>query len=123
MANLNEYRPGELKNLYKIIKAFVSIASRQFLSDVYLFFYDNLEQIIESILLNLANCKSEVVVYMTGKILRKLFKNKVLYRKILNFRFFSEIYFYTKSEKFVISTEAFKILTVNRNYNFYISRL
>jgi len=49
-------------------------------------------------------------VVIAVKLLRKLFKNETLYAKVLNYELFSEIYQYSQNEKFIVSSEIFKLL-------------
>lgn len=139
LANLNEYNSVEMKLLYKIFKLFLkyngthdklrkSSANSQKSSyeivsftkntnfdesTVKRYLIENIQNIVEALLENINpsnKIKSDAVVSYVGKLFRTIFKQEFLFEKILNFEFFSEIYFYMKSEKFIINNEAFKII-------------
>lgn len=54
----------------------------------------------------------ESIIFMVAKIIKYILEDPDGLKKILNFEFFLKIFNLTKNRKFVISSEAFKILCV-----------
>jgi len=107
IANLNEYEQTETKTIYKILKTLINSCTSLTIQN---FLYDNIQEIIEALMESLNKIKNDHVVVTVLKLIRVVLKNSVLYEKILTFQFFSELYFYTKSEKFIVSFETFKLI-------------
>ena len=113
ICNLNTYEINEMKLVYKIVKNFIQ--SSKFLKKVNDFLIDNIQNLVEALLENIRpsnKIKSDSVVFIVGKLFRTIFKQNSLFEKILSFEFFSELYYFMKSEKFVVSNEAFKTIQV-----------
>ena len=102
-----------MKLVYKIVKSFIQ--SSRFLKIVNNFLLNNIQNLVEALLENIrptSRIKVDSVVFIVGKLFRTIFKHDVLLEKILSFEFFSELYYFMKSEKFVVSNEAFKSIQV-----------
>ena len=113
ISNLNSYDIIEMKLVYKIVKSFIQ--SSRFLKKVNDFLLNNIQNLVEALLENLrptSRIKVDSVVFIVGKLFRTIFKHDVLLEKILSFEFFSELYYFMKSEKFVVFKEAFKSIQV-----------
>jgi len=113
ISNLNAYDIIEMKLVYKIVKSFIQ--SSKILKKVKDFLLENTQNLIEALLENIrptSLIKVDSVVFIVGKLFRTIFKQNVLYERILSFEFFSELYYFMKSEKFVVSSEAFKTIQV-----------
>jgi len=113
ISNLNSYDIIEMKLVYKIVKSFIQ--SSRFLKIVNNFLLNNIQNLVEALLENIrptSRVKVDSVVFIVGKLFRTIFKHDVLLEKILSFEFFSELYYFMKSEKFVVSNEAFKSIQV-----------
>lgn len=119
ISNLNAYDIIEMKLVYKIVKTFIQSSNN--LKKVKDFFLENIQNLVEALLENIRptkRIKVDSVVFIVGKLFRTIFKQNVLYERILSFEVFSELYYFMKSDKFVVSNEAFKTIQV-RIY-FYI---
>ena len=105
-----------IKKIQKIGKYLVNSISNNKIKNASLitkYLIQNLENLVEALLENInpvKKVKSDTVIFVIGKLLRTIFKQDILFKQILNFQFFCELYFYTKSEKFVLSKETFKII-------------
>ena len=112
-SNLNEYSNSETKVLCNILKAMLKISNMLLLDEVKKFLDENVQKIVDALFENLKKIKSDYVVFVVFKILKRILKNEKLNLKVLTLEFFKELFFFTKNEKFVISFEAFKIIFVN----------
>jgi len=113
ICNLNSYEISEMKLVYKIVKNFIQ--SSKFLQKVNHFLIENIQNLVEALLENIRpsnKIKSDSVVFIVGKLFRAIFKQNSLLEKVLSLEFFSELYYFMKSEKFVVSNEAFKTIQV-----------
>lgn len=115
-AYLNKFdNEQQIKNIKKIFKTLIESAKLQnedsFLIKKYFSEYSN---IIANLLIDLLqdDCVDENIIFKIGKMIRYLIEFHESLIKILNFEFFSKVYNLTKSDKFVYSSEAFKILCV-----------
>lgn len=122
IGNLNEYEESEQKSLFRIIKYVITYAGEIMNSgdtslssegsEIADFVLNNLHYIVEAVIDNIRNQKSDSIAPIAGKLLRRIIKFRVFYENILSFPFLSEIYFYAKSANFLIKVEAFKIINV-----------
>jgi len=114
IANLDLYNATEQNLLKKIFKTLIK-TSKDYNSvkeKVKMFFIKNANLITNLVLDILARANDESMIFRISKIIKYMIENSDTLPKILNFEFFKRIYNLTKSEKFVYSTEAFKILCV-----------
>lgn len=120
LINLHQFGYVEIKTIYKIFKYMLKFAfnsssslginkTRESLKKMLI---DNITLITEGLLDNFISIKNECVVEYVGKIFRQLIHIDELLLEMLNFQFFSEIYFFTKSENFFVSSEAFRVISV-----------
>ena len=116
LAYLNKFEnEQQIKNIKKIFKTLIGSAKLQnednFVIKKYFSEYSN---IIANLLIDLLqdDCVDENIIFKIGKIIRYLIEFPESLIKMLNFEFFSKVYNLTKSDKFVYSSEAFKILCV-----------
>jgi uroporphyrinogen-III synthase len=116
LANLNEYSHLEIKALYSIFKTLLKVGQWQ-VSEVEVYFTQNVRKIIESLFGNLKKIKSDCVVFAVCKSLKRILKNDKLNEIIISLQFFNQLFVLTKNEKFVISFEAFKILSVSNIFH------
>jgi len=114
LANLDLYESIEQNKLKKIFKTLIKTlkSHNSIEEEVANFFLNNANAIANLILDILDRTPDESIIYVVGKIIKFLIEDKNSLSRILNFDFFKRIYNLTKSEKFVYSTEAFKILCV-----------
>ncbi len=88
LSNLNEYSFDDLKLLYSISKVAISLSVNGESAILKSYLFTNLSKLLESILKNIqpTSLKYESVVYIVCKVIRLLFKYKVicfLFRYIL----------------------------------------
>lgn len=114
LSNLNEYSFEELKLIYSIVKTTLIFTAGGSPSSVNNYIMTNITKLVESVLENIrpSVLKFESVVYIVCKILKLLLKNKSFLEKILTFDLFNKLYEYSNTEKFVVSSEIFKVLFV-----------
>ena len=118
-SNLNEYANNETKVLCNILKSIVKNSKTFMLEEVEKFLEENVQNIVDALFENLKKIKSDYVVFVVFKILKRILKNEKLNSKVLTLEFFKELFFFTKNEKFVVSFEAFKIIFVIILFNYY----
>ena len=116
LAYLNKFEnEQQIKNIKKIFKTLIGSGKLQnednFVIKKYFSEYSN---IIANLLIDLLqdDCVDENIIFKIGKMIRYLIEFPESLIKMLNFEFFSKVYNLTKSDKFVYSSEAFKILCV-----------
>ena len=106
--NLNLYKIADQHKIKKIFKNFLK-SKKDFTKDFIIKFSSS----IALLCLELINrTMDESIIFMIAKIIKYLLEDQEGLKYILNFEFFLKIFNLTKNKKFVISTEAFKILCV-----------
>lgn len=114
MANLCLYEADIQMKYKKIFKTLIKSSRKNdnAYQIVKLYLYNNCNIIGNILIDQLTRAKEESIIFVIGKILKCLVEDNDYLAKILNFDLFKKIYTLTKSDKFVYSTEAFKLLCV-----------
>ncbi len=110
--NLNEYAYKEIQVLKIILKALLTICENGWYLEVNKFLTENILSFVNALFENLKKLKSDSVVFIVFKLIKKILKIEELNKIILDMSFLIEIFNFSKSEKFVIAFESFKILFV-----------
>lgn len=120
LENINLLTYEESNLIYKILKKIIMLGKynnyeldekiKDYSKNVNLSVQAHLDKIIHSLQSNLLPSNKDYIIIVICKLFRKLFQLDDLLPKILTKEFFNEIYSHTKSERFVLSQESFKIL-------------
>jgi hypothetical protein len=120
LENINLLTYEESNLIYKILKKIIVLGkykndvpnekNKKYSNTINSFVQNHLKQIVNCLQYNLLPSNKDYVIIVISKLFRKLFQLDDLLPKILTIEFFNEIYSHTKSERFVLSQESFKIL-------------